>query len=56
MLSFAGKEPMTSEMIARSVGTNAVVVRRIIGLLTAKNIVTGENGNRRRRIVGEDGG
>ena len=39
MLSFADKMPMTSEMIAQSVGTNPVFVRRIIGLLVAGNIV-----------------
>ena len=39
MLSFADAMPMTSESIAQSVGTNAVVVRRIIGLLACHNIV-----------------
>jgi DNA-binding IscR family transcriptional regulator len=39
MLSFAGDHPMPSEAIAQSVGTNAVVVRRVIGLLVAGNIV-----------------
>lgn len=39
MLSIADKMPLTSEMIAQSVGTNPVVVRRIIGLLAAANIV-----------------
>ena len=39
ILSFAGETPVTSEMIAQSVGTNAVVVRRIVGLLTAGEIV-----------------
>ncbi len=39
MLSFADKMPLTSEMIAQSVGTNPVVIRRIIGLLTKNNLV-----------------
>jgi DNA-binding IscR family transcriptional regulator len=39
MLSFAEHMPMTSEMIARSVNTNAVVVRRIIGLLVCHKLV-----------------
>lgn len=39
MLSFADKVPLTSENIAQSVNTNAVVIRRIIGLLTKANIV-----------------
>ncbi len=39
MLSFAENHPMTSEMLAQSVGTNPVVVRRIIGLLAANNLV-----------------
>ncbi len=39
MLSFAGKVPMTSESIAQSVDTNAVVIRRMIGLLTKAGIV-----------------
>jgi Rrf2 family protein len=44
MLSFGGCEPLTSEMIARSVGTNPVVVRRIIGLLTRAGIVSVRKG------------
>ena len=40
MLSMMGETPLTSEMIARSVGTNPVVVRRIIGQLAAANIVS----------------
>lgn len=39
MISMAEQMPMTSEIIAQSIGTNAVVVRRIIGLLVAGNIV-----------------
>jgi DNA-binding IscR family transcriptional regulator len=39
MLSFADKVPLTSENIAQSVNTNAVVIRRIIGLLAANNLV-----------------
>jgi DNA-binding IscR family transcriptional regulator len=39
MLSFADQMPMTSEMLAQSVGTNPVVVRRIVGLLAANNLV-----------------
>ncbi|CAN5309179.1 Rrf2 family transcriptional regulator [soil metagenome] len=39
MLSFVDNVPMTSENIARSVNTNAVVIRRIIGLLTKAEIV-----------------
>ena len=39
MLSFADKVPLTSENIAQSVNTNAVVIRRIIGLLTKAAIV-----------------
>lgn len=40
MLSFAEQMPLTSEAIAKSVNTNPVVIRRIIGLLTRHNIVT----------------
>ena len=39
MLSFAEKIPLTSENIAQSVNTNAVVIRRVIGLLTKAGIV-----------------
>ena len=40
MLSFAEQMPLTSEAIAQSCNTNAVVIRRIIGLLTRHNLVT----------------
>ena len=40
MLSFADAMPMTSEMIAQSCKTNAVVIRRIIGLLTRHGLVS----------------
>jgi Rrf2 family protein len=39
MLSFAEKMPLTSEAIAQSCNTNAVVIRRIIGQLTKKGLV-----------------
>jgi len=40
MLSFAEAMPLTSEAIAKSCNTNAVVIRRIIGLLTRHGLVT----------------
>ena len=40
MLSFAEQMPLTSEAIAQSCNTNAVVIRRIIGLLTRNGLVT----------------
>lgn len=40
MLSFAEQMPLTSEAIAQSCKTNAVVIRRIIGLLTRHGLVT----------------
>ncbi len=39
MLSFAEQMPLTSEAIAQSCNTNAVVIRRIIGLLTRHGLV-----------------
>ncbi len=39
MLSFADQMPLTSDAIAKSVNTNPVVIRRIIGLLTRHGIV-----------------
>ena len=40
MLSFAEQMPLTSEAIAQSCNTNAVVIRRIVGLLTRQGLVT----------------
>ena len=45
MLSFAEQMPLTSEAIAQSCNTNAVVIRRIIGLLTRHNLVTVKMGS-----------
>lgn len=39
MISFAEKMPITSETIAKSCNTNAVVIRRIIGQLTKGGLV-----------------
>lgn len=39
MLSFAEQMPLTSEVIAQSCNTNAVVIRRIIGQLTRHGLV-----------------
>ena len=39
MLSFAEQMPLTSEAIAQSCNTNAVVIRRIIGQLTRHGLV-----------------
>lgn len=39
MLSFSEKLPLTSEAIAQSCNTNAVVIRRIIGQLTRHGLV-----------------
>ncbi len=40
MLTFAEQMPLTSEAIAQSCNTNAVVIRRIIGLMTRHGLVT----------------
>lgn len=45
LLAFAGEEPLTSEYIAGSVNTNAVVVRRLLGLLRKKGFVTSRPGS-----------
>lgn len=39
MLSFAEQIPLTSDVIAQSCNTNAVVIRRIIGQLTRSGLV-----------------
>lgn len=39
LLSFAGKEYRSSDLLARSVNTNAVVVRRLIGRLKKAGLV-----------------
>ncbi|HZS08877.1 MAG TPA: Rrf2 family transcriptional regulator [Blastocatellia bacterium] len=44
MLTFADRVPITSESIARSVNTNPVVVRRILGLLTQHGLVQAQKG------------
>ena len=44
MLGVAECMPMTSESIAQSVKTNPVVVRRVIGLLTKRGLVTVRKG------------
>ena len=44
MLAFADCMPVSSDSIARSVGTNPVVIRRMIGMLTAAGIVTVSKG------------
>ncbi|MBK8150623.1 MAG: Rrf2 family transcriptional regulator [Acidobacteria bacterium] len=44
MLSFADRMPITSEAIAQSCGTNAVVIRRVIGLLTKHGLVAVKKG------------
>ena len=44
ILIAASEEPMTSEEIARSVGTNASYIRKIIGLLKKRNIIESHRG------------
>ena len=44
MLAYGDCMPMTSESIAQSVKTNPVVVRRVIGLLTKRGLVTVRKG------------
>lgn len=44
MLSFADSMPLTSEAIAQSCGTNPVVIRRIISLLTKSGLVVVKKG------------
>ncbi len=44
MLSFADRMPMTSDAIAQSCGTNAVVIRRLISLLTKHGLVAVKKG------------
>ncbi len=44
VLSFAERMPVTSEAIAESCGTNPVVIRRIIGLLTKHGLVEVKKG------------
>lgn len=39
VLSFAGKEPRTSDLLARSVNTNAVVVRRLLSQLKKAGLI-----------------
>ena len=45
LLAIKKGEYCSSEMIAKSLGTNAVVVRRIIGLLQEAEIVTSQAGS-----------
>jgi len=44
LLSFAGREYTPSELLARSVNTNAVVVRRLTGQLKKAGLVTVRRG------------
>ena len=39
VLSFSGTEPQTSELLARSVNTNPVVVRRLLSLLKKAGLI-----------------
>jgi Rrf2 family protein len=44
LLAYGGGETMTSEYIAGSVNTNPVVIRRLLSLLRAANLVTSQGG------------
>ena len=44
VLSFAGKEPRTSDLLARSVNTNPVVVRRLLSLLKKAGLIDVQRG------------
>ena len=44
-LATAPRRPLTSEEIARHSGTNAVVVRRVLGLLREADLVASEKGH-----------
>lgn len=44
VLSFSGKEPRTSELLARSVNTNPVVVRRLLSLLKKAGLIDVQRG------------
>jgi Rrf2 family protein len=46
VLGYFGDEPLTSEVVASSVNTNPVVVRRILGTLKRAGIVESQPGNR----------
>ena len=46
LLALSPHEALTSEMMAGSVNTNPVVIRRILGLLRAAGIVTSQPGSR----------
>lgn len=45
LLAQSGAEPVTSEVIAGSVNTNPVVIRRVLGALRAARLVTSQGGN-----------
>ena len=45
LLALAPDEPLTSEMMAGSVNTNPVVIRRILGKLRAASIVVSQRGS-----------
>lgn len=44
VLSSSGEQPVTSEELARSVNTNPVVVRRILGALAKAKLVVSQSG------------